>query len=326
MELINITRESGIPLIGCIAFGIIDRGTDLIQVRPTSLCNLNCVFCSTDMGPFSQCHPVNYNVELDYLLDYIKEVIKFKGVPLEANIDSSGEPLAYPDIIDLVKELKNLKGIRRISMQTNGTLLTKEKIKQLEKAGLTQINLSIQSLDEKKAKLFSGLHSYNLKKVLEAAKIISKSKIQLLFAPVWIPKTNDEDIIEIIKLAKELNAKIGIQKYETYKYSRKVKKVKPITYWKFFKQLEEWEKEFKVKLKLTAKDFNIKKAKRLPNKFDIGEKVQLEVKCKGWLSGQMLGVGKNRTVSINNCKASPGDLVNVKIIENKNNLYLAQLV
>jgi uncharacterized Fe-S cluster-containing radical SAM superfamily enzyme len=40
-----------IPLVGHIAFGVIDRGTNIIQVRPTSLCNLNCIFCSVDAGP-----------------------------------------------------------------------------------------------------------------------------------------------------------------------------------------------------------------------------------------------------------------------------------
>ena len=33
-ELIYVTRESGIPLVGHTAFGLIDRGTNLIQVRP----------------------------------------------------------------------------------------------------------------------------------------------------------------------------------------------------------------------------------------------------------------------------------------------------
>jgi len=42
-----------IPLFGCIAFGIIDRGTNVLQVRPISECPLACIFCSTDAGPYS---------------------------------------------------------------------------------------------------------------------------------------------------------------------------------------------------------------------------------------------------------------------------------
>ena len=37
-----------IPLIGHTAFGLIDRGTNIIQVRGLSGCNINCPFCSVD--------------------------------------------------------------------------------------------------------------------------------------------------------------------------------------------------------------------------------------------------------------------------------------
>ena len=321
MKLIRITKDSGIPLVGCIAFGIIDRGTDMIQVRPTSVCNQKCIYCSTNANNL-KVHPVNYEVELNYLLEYVEEVAKFKEMLIECNIDSVGEVMAYPKIIELVKGLRKMKGVKRISMQTNGSLMTPATVKELEKAGVGQINLSINTLDVNLAKKLAGVEHYDVKKVVEVAKTIAASKIELLLAPVWMPKLNEMG--EIIELAKELDAKIGIQKYEVYKYSRKAKS-KPVTYWKFYDELRKLEKEHGAKLILTKEDMNIKKAKRLPTKFGEGERVQLELKCEGWWSGQMLGVGKNRVVTINNCKAKPNDLVNVKILENKNNIYLAEI-
>ncbi|MFX1453638.1 MAG: hypothetical protein ACFFCM_22600, partial [Promethearchaeota archaeon] len=53
-KLIYITKESRIPLIGSIYFGIIDRNTNLIQVRPLTGCLLNCPFCSVDEGRLSK--------------------------------------------------------------------------------------------------------------------------------------------------------------------------------------------------------------------------------------------------------------------------------
>ena len=38
-RLYYISKESSIPLIGHSAFGIIDRGTNLLQVRPITGCN-----------------------------------------------------------------------------------------------------------------------------------------------------------------------------------------------------------------------------------------------------------------------------------------------
>jgi uncharacterized Fe-S cluster-containing radical SAM superfamily enzyme len=45
-----ITRDSGIPLIGNTAFGLIDRNSSLIEVKPLTGCNLSCIFCSVDEG------------------------------------------------------------------------------------------------------------------------------------------------------------------------------------------------------------------------------------------------------------------------------------
>ncbi|MFB6216441.1 MAG: radical SAM protein, partial [Candidatus Aenigmatarchaeota archaeon] len=45
-NLVYINQGSEIPLLGHIAFGLIDRGTNLIQVRPITGCNLKCIYCS----------------------------------------------------------------------------------------------------------------------------------------------------------------------------------------------------------------------------------------------------------------------------------------
>ncbi len=321
-KLIKIDEQSGIPLVGSIAFGIIDRGTNLLQIRATSVCNLNCLFCSTGAGPKSKFHKVNYEVELGYLLKWINEIVNFKGSNIEINIDSCGEPTTYPKLIELVKGIKQIKNVKRISMQTNGTLLDSKKIKLLENYGLNQINLSLDSLDKEKSKYLRGTKDYNVNKVIKLARIISKSKIDLLIAPVYLPGFNDEDIEDIIKFCKELKCKIGIQKYEIYKYGRKFKKIKKINWWKFYRKLEEWEKKYNIKLKVDTS--SIKKAISLPLVFKKGDKVYLEVKAEGWVNGQMLGAGKNRSVMINNCNKKIGNEVKVKILENKNNIYLAE--
>lgn len=324
MDVFKITKETGIPLVGCIAFGVLDRGTNLLQIRPTSLCNLNCTFCSVDAGVYSKVHPVAYEVELAYLLQWVKEIVDYKGQGVEANFDSVGEVLTYKDFIQLAEEVKKLENVEKMSMQTNGVLLTKEMINGLEKTGVNRINLSINSLDPEKAKLFSGTKNYDIKHILEMAEHISKSKIELLLAPVYLPSVNDEDIEKIIELAKKLNAKIGIQKYEVYKYGRQYKPAKKINWWKFYKKLEEWEKKYSTKLKLTAEDLKIEKRKRLPRIFEKGEKTIAEIKAPGWVKGQMIGAAKNRAVSINNCNAKIGDKINIKILENKNELYVAE--
>ncbi|MEM2002843.1 MAG: hypothetical protein QXT77_09385 [Candidatus Methanomethylicaceae archaeon] len=49
-----------LPLVGTVYFGIIDRGTNVLQIRPTTYCPLSCIFCSTDAGPNSKRRRTEY--------------------------------------------------------------------------------------------------------------------------------------------------------------------------------------------------------------------------------------------------------------------------
>jgi uncharacterized Fe-S cluster-containing radical SAM superfamily enzyme len=323
-KLIKITKESGIPLIGCIAFGCLDRGTNLIQVRPTTICPLNCVFCSTDAGSNSKVHEVNYEIELDYLIKWVDNVVKIKGAGVEINLDSVGEVMSYPKFFDLVEQISKIKGVYKISMQTNGYYLNEDKIDKLEGLGMNQINLSINSLDRDMAKNLSGCSFYDVGRIKRIAEYIARSKIKLLVAPVWIPGVNDKAIEDLIGFCKKLGCMIGIQKYEIYKYGRKIKGVKQINWWKFYKKLKEWEKKYDIKLVLSRKDMNIEKRERVRSLLSKGEIVNVKIMAEGWIKGQMIGVAKNRCISINNCKVSINDRINVKILENKNSIYVAE--
>ena len=54
-----------------------------------------------------------------------------------------------------------------------------------------RINLSLHSLDKKQAKYLSGINTYDVEKIKEIAKYISKKDIELLLTPVWMEKIND---------------------------------------------------------------------------------------------------------------------------------------
>ena len=138
-KLYYITKESGVPLIGHTAFGIIDRGTNLLQVRPCTGCNLNCIFCSVDEGK-SKTRVTDYMVDVDYLVEKFEEVADFKRKycnGIEAHIDGQGEPFIYPYIIELIRKLSKIADI--VSIQTNGMLITKNMIKKLENIGILKI-------------------------------------------------------------------------------------------------------------------------------------------------------------------------------------------
>lgn len=319
--LIIINKQSKIPLIGLIQVGIIDRGTNLLQIRPTTICNLDCIFCSTNHS----LHQNNYIAEKSYLIETLKQIIKEKETDIEANIDSVGESTTYENLIDLITEISEIKQVKFISMQTNGTLLTKQFIKQLEKAGLNRINLSIHTLDENKAKTLANNKNYNLKHIISLIEFIKTTKIELNLTPVWIPEINDEDIINLIKFAKKTDTKISIQKYEETKFSKKLT-TKKMNWKNFYKELKSLEEKFKIKLIATKEDFNIVETKRIKKPIKIGQVINAKILAPGWYTDQSIAEYQNRAITIINQKFIPNKVIKIKIIEDSNNIYLAKKI
>ena len=327
MSLFHITRESDIPLMGCLYFGIIDRGSNLLQIRPSCSCNLNCPFCSVDAGPHSKTRVTNYEVELDYLMEAVQEIAPFKGPGVECHIDSCGEPMLYPDIVDLVSELKGVKDVSVVSMQSNGTLLDEGRIKELEEVGLDRINLSIHALSPELAVSLAGVSWFDIERVKEVARLIAQSKIDLLIAPVYVPGVNDAEMPQLIEFALQTKAgkrwpPLGIQKFEHYRLGRSPGKVKAENWWHFYnRSMLEWEKQFSIPLHLKPQDFLIEKRPMIPIVFEKKEKAWVDIRAPGWVRGEQLGVAKNRVVSVMDSPAKHGR-VRVQIVSNKHNIYV----
>ncbi len=332
LELFRV--DSSIPLVGCIAFGLIDRGTNLIQIRPVSTCPLSCIFCSTNAGPKSRVRQTEYVVELDYLVEEFERLVIFKGKQgIEAHIDTVGDPITYPEIVELVARLKQIEGVKTISMQSHGSLLNEKMIEKLAEAGLTRINLSIDALDPNLAKKLADTEWYDVEHIVKLAKFITENtSIDLLLAPVWVPSLNDDEIPKIISLAKNIGAgkrypPLGIQKYEVHKHGRKPKGVKAISWRRFYAQLRKWEKLFNIKLILRPEDFGIHKRVMLPIPYKKFEKVKVEVIGPGWLKREKLAVTpkRDRVITLLNAEEIPvGAKLKARIVANKHNILIAE--
>jgi uncharacterized Fe-S cluster-containing radical SAM superfamily enzyme len=300
-----------IPLFGCIAFGIIDRGTNVLQVRPFSECPLSCIFCSTDAGPHSKQRISAYMVDLAQLLSAFEWAASYKETnDIEAHIDTVGEPVMYPQLVELVEGLSGNSHVKVVSMQTNGTLLNKKLIDGLEKAGLSRINMSIESLDPELAKRIAGTDSYNLERVLENAEYIAKNtEIDLLIAPVWLPGINDAEIPKLIEFALRIGAgkrwpALGIQKFLPHKYGRKPD-IRAMSWEAFYSRLRRWERIYNTKLVLTPQDFGSFECKAIPRVFKRYEKVKVNVVGPGWMKGEKLAIAHDRVITIVNADRVP---------------------
>ncbi len=318
-----IHQNSGIPLMGNVAFGIVYRNSSLIEIKPQTFCNLNCVYCSISEGIESKKN--DFVVEKDYLLAELDKVIDFVGESVEVHIGVQGEPFLYAPMPELISDLQQKKNIHTISMDTNGILLSKELIDKLTGNDKLQLNISLDAIDEHVAKKVVGMKNFNQRHLLDMITYAS-GKVNLLLAPVLVPGYNEQEMEKIISYAKTLRKmpKIGIQNYLSYKTGRHP--VKPWTWEKFFAFIDELEKKCQLKLRLSEDDFGIHKTKELPKPFVVGEVVSGIVKCPDRFANSSLAVAKGRTISIPACAYQKGKNVKVRIIRDKHNIFVGKLV
>ncbi len=105
-----------------------------VKIKVFYGCNLRCAFCNhwreTREPPVS--------------MDRFREILtELAGLGAKKIHFSGGEPMLRPGIPDLVEHAASAG--MRVTMTTNGTLITKENSKRLVEAGLRGINISIDS-------------------------------------------------------------------------------------------------------------------------------------------------------------------------------------
>jgi len=106
----------------------------LVHLVPIRRCNLSCTYCN-EFDDFSKPVPKEELLQrIDLLSDLGAENIHISG----------GEPLLHPDAEELIEYISS-KGILS-GLLTNGYLLTIERIKKLNKAGLSYLQISVDNV------------------------------------------------------------------------------------------------------------------------------------------------------------------------------------
>ncbi|MFX1447315.1 MAG: radical SAM protein [Promethearchaeota archaeon] len=313
-----IDIKSEIPIMGVDFLGVIDRGTNIIELKPLTLCNLRCRYCFVSSGDYT----MNFVVNSDYLVEKVKELAKLKGnYGLEIHLAPYGEMLLYKELYPLLKSLSEINGVSTISMQSNGLLLSKKIIEKLKQAGLTRINISLNSLKEETGCYLCNCTHYDVNNLLKNIYTLLNYSIQVLIAPVWFPGENEEDIEEIIEFVIKLRSEgfskqqiqIGIQKYLIYKTGRTLKKIKPKSWDYFYLHLSRLEKKYGIKLKLGPKDFGIHKRTQVST---------LDLKKDDLIKIKIVSMGR----WINECIGKINDNLGIKILLKKPIIFSEELI
>lgn len=117
------------------------RRIDYLRISLTDRCNLRCIYCMPEEG-------VPFKSHEDMLR--IEEIADFARRAAQSGIRrvrlTGGEPLVRKGVVDLIREINEIPEIEDISLTTNGILLPKMAA-DLRDAGLTRVNISLDTLD-----------------------------------------------------------------------------------------------------------------------------------------------------------------------------------
>ncbi len=125
------------------------RKIDYLRISVTDRCNLRCKYCMPD-GIRSV--PMSQILTFEEILAIVRETaaIGIRCVRL-----TGGEPLVRLGMPDLVRKLKRVPGIEKVTMTTNGILL-QENLPALTGAGLDAVNISLDTMDRAQYRAITG--------------------------------------------------------------------------------------------------------------------------------------------------------------------------
>jgi len=115
---------------------------------------------------------------------------------------TGGEPLMRPKLAQLVAQLSQLPGIEQLAMTTNAMMLA-ESASDLVKAGLTHINISLDTLREQAFQQISRRDG--LDRVLEGIEAAIATKLNVRLNALLLRDINLQDCIPLIDFARQRN-------------------------------------------------------------------------------------------------------------------------
>ncbi|KAK0410496.1 hypothetical protein QR680_005158 [Steinernema hermaphroditum] len=176
-----------------------------LRISLTERCNLRCTYCMPEEGvPLS---PSEKLLSAD-------EIVRLATLFAEFGVDkirlTGGEPTVRKDLVEIVGRLAKVPGIRQIGMTSNGIVLAR-KLDALAAAGLTKLNVSLDTLVDHKYQIMTRRNG--LAKVLHLIEVAEHMFDQLKINCVVIRGTNDDEVLDFVRLTEKKNLDVRFIEY-----------------------------------------------------------------------------------------------------------------
>ena len=172
------------------------RRIHYLRISLTDACNLRCVYCMPEQMNFRPRHELMSDEEILHLVQ-VGASLGVEKIRL-----TGGEPSIRPGVVELVRGIAAIPGIRDIAMTTNALLLH-EQAQALADAGLRRVNISIDTLDaDKFHKITRWGHIEDVWRGIAAAEAAGLRPVKL--NAVVVRNFNDgQDVVDLARLTLE---------------------------------------------------------------------------------------------------------------------------
>ena len=178
-----------------------ERKIEYVRISLTDRCNLRCRYCMPEAGVAKLRHE-----DILTFAEILRVVKGLAALGVKKVRLTGGEPLVRRGIVDLIRQIRQVHGIEQVVLTTNGVLLA-EMGEELAAAGLTGLNISLDTLD---AARFAEITRRPLFAKVQAGmeKVLSLGLTNIKFNCVPIYEVNDGEIPALAALARDYPVKV----------------------------------------------------------------------------------------------------------------------
>jgi GTP 3',8-cyclase len=176
-----------------------------LRVSITDRCNERCTYCMPQ--ELQEWLPRNEILSYEEILRLIRIAA---GLGVSKVRITGGEPLTRRGVVDFIREIPQIRGIRSIGLSTNGTLLAREitpgktTAKALLEAGVQSINVSLDTLDPAVYSQITG-RNFHAQVVDGIDAAISAGFDQVKLNAVLMRGRNEDQLLPLIEFAATRN-------------------------------------------------------------------------------------------------------------------------
>lgn len=188
------------------------REHDYLRISVTERCNLRCLYCMPEEGvELSPSHKLLTTPEIVLLssLFVSQGVTKIRL--------TGGEPTVRRDIVPLMQQIGALRphGLRQLCLTTNGLSLHR-KLEPMVEAGLTGVNLSLDTLDPWQFQIMTRRNGFSavqksIDRVLELNR--AGAGIKLKINCVVMRGMNDREIVPFVEMTRDKDIEVRFIEY-----------------------------------------------------------------------------------------------------------------